>query len=106
LHEARCADVGDCFGIVFGFLLDDGMNEARVNTFLLTSAKDNPIEIAIAGQGNVHGYRLYLLLGGFNDGRHYGAEEETGKVENKEERNNGKWCELRRAQMDVSKTIR
>jgi hypothetical protein len=97
--------MGNCFGIVFGFLLDDGVNEARVNTFLLTSAKDNPIEIAIARQWNVYWYRLYLLSG-LNDGRHDWAEKETGEIENNEERDDGKWCKLRRAQMQVLKTIR
>jgi hypothetical protein len=103
LHETLRSDVGNCFWIVSRFLLDNGVNEARIHPCPFTRAKDNPIEIAISGQGNIPGYRLYLL-GGY-DGRECGTENEAGEIENKEEGNDGKRCEPRRAQMQILKTI-
>jgi len=90
--------MGDCVWVVFRFLLDDGVNESRINTLALARAKDDPVEIAITRQGYVRGYLLGVGYGIYNRCERR-AKEKTGKIENKEKRNYGKRRELGRAQM-------
>jgi hypothetical protein len=90
--------MGNCVWIVFGFLLDDGVNESGINTLALARSKDDPVEIAITRQGYVCWYLLRLVNGIYN-GCKCGTKEKSGEIEDKEKRNYGKRRELGRAQM-------
>ena len=67
----------------------------------LASAEDDPIEVAIAGQGDVRRYSFHLGSG-INRGCKYGTEKESGKIRQKEKGDYGKGGELSRAQMGYS----
>jgi hypothetical protein len=77
--------------IVFGFLLNNGVNETWVYTLPLARAKDNQVEITVAGQRDISGYRFLKLCRGANNGCEYGTEKESSEIRQKKKQNNGKW---------------
>src|SRR5262249_50075212 len=85
LHQTLSACVRVCMRIVFRLLPDNGVNEPRIYTLLLTNFKDDAIELRISGSGNVCG-NTKCVLSSSRCRRQRVAEQNTGNVAEHEKR--------------------